>query len=138
MIGKTIGKYRFVEELKRGGLGTVYKAIDETLEREVAIKVLNPELNDSELMKHFQAEATTLARLHHSDIATIHEFQRADSDLLMVTELVHGETLEQLADRCGRCRRSGPRIWWPRCSAPSNMRTAPASFTAISSPQASW
>jgi protein kinase-like protein len=101
MIGKTIGKYRFVEELKRGGLGTVYKAIDETLEREVAIKVLNPELNDSELMKHFQAEATTLARLHHPDIATIHEFQRADSDLLMVTELVHGETLEQLADRCG-------------------------------------
>jgi serine/threonine-protein kinase len=101
MIGKTIGKYRFVEELKRGGLGTVYRAIDETLEREVAIKVLNPELNDSELMKHFQAEATTLARLHHPDIASIHEFQRADSDLLIVTELVHGEALEQLANRCG-------------------------------------
>ena len=44
MIGKTIGKYRFVEELGRGPLGTVYKAIDETLDREVAVKVLNPEL----------------------------------------------------------------------------------------------
>ncbi len=70
MIGKTIGKYRFVEELGRGPLGIVYKAIDETLDREVAVKVLNPELSNSELMKHFQTEATTLARLHHSDIAT--------------------------------------------------------------------
>src|SRR6476620_4709365 len=101
MIGKTIGKYRFVEELGRGPLGTVYKALDETLDREVAIKVLNPELSNSELMKHFQTEATTLARLHHSDIATIHEIQRTDTDLLMVTEFVKGETLEHLSERCG-------------------------------------
>lgn len=101
MIGKTIGKYRFVEELGRGPLGVVYKAIDETLDREVAIKVLNPELGNSELMQHFQSEATTLARLHHADIATIHEFQRSDADLLMVMEYVKGETLEQLAQRCG-------------------------------------
>lgn len=101
MIGKTIGKYRFVEELGRSPLGSVYKAIDETLDREVAIKVLNPELTNSELMKHFQTEATTLARLHHSDIATIHEFSRSDTDLLMVTELVKGETLEQLSQRLG-------------------------------------
>jgi serine/threonine-protein kinase len=101
MIGKTIGKYRFVEELGRGPLGTVYKAIDETLDREVAIKVLNPELSNSELMKHFQTEATTLARLHHSDIATIHEIHRTDTDLLMVMEFVKGETLDHLAERCG-------------------------------------
>jgi eukaryotic-like serine/threonine-protein kinase len=101
MIGKTIGKYRFLEELARGPLGTVYKATDETLDREVAVKVLNPELTNSELMKHFQTEATTLARLHHSDIATIHEIQRTDTDLLMVTEFVKGETLEHLSERCG-------------------------------------
>src|SRR6476469_3268801 len=101
MIGKTIGKYRFVEELGRGPLGTVYKATDETLDREVAVKVLNPELSNSELMKHFQTEATTLARLHHSDIATIHEIQRTDTDLLMVMELVKGETLKHLSQRCG-------------------------------------
>ena len=101
MIGKTIGKYRFVEELGRGPLGTVYKAVDETLDREVAIKVLNPELSNSELMKHFQTEATTLARLHHSDIATIHEIHRTDTDLLMVMEFVKGETLDHLAERCG-------------------------------------
>src|SRR5262245_2727816 len=101
MIGKTIGKYRFVEELGRGALGNVYKAVDETLDREVAVKVLNPELSNSELMKHFQAEATTLARLHHSDISTIHEIHRTDTDLLMVMEFVKGETLEQLSQRCG-------------------------------------
>ena len=101
MIGKTIGKYRFVEELGRGPLGIVYKATDETLDREVAIKVLNPELSNSELMTHFQTEATTLARLHHSDIATIHEIHHSDSDLLMVMEFVKGETLEHLSERCG-------------------------------------
>ena len=101
MIGKTIGKYRFVEELGRGPLGIVYKATDETLDREVAVKVLNPELSNSELMKHFQTEATTLARLHHSDIATIHEIHRTDTDLLMVMEFVKGETLEHLSQRCG-------------------------------------
>lgn len=101
MIGKTIGKYRFLEELGRGPLGTVYKATDETLDREVAVKVLNPELGNTELMNHFQTEATTLARLHHSDIATIHEIQRTDDDLLMVMEFVNGETLEHLSHRCG-------------------------------------
>ena len=101
MIGRTIGKYRFLERLGRGGMGTVYKAVDETLDREVAIKVLNPELSDSEVMRRFRAEATTLAKLNHPEIATIYEIFRSDDDLLMVMELVRGETLDQLAQRCG-------------------------------------
>ena len=101
MIGKTFGKYRFVEKLGRGGMGTVYKAVDETLDREVAVKVLNPELADDEVMKRFRAEATTLARLNHPEIATIYEISYADAELLMVMELVRGETLDQLAQRSG-------------------------------------
>jgi serine/threonine protein kinase len=101
MIGRTIGKYRFVEELGHGPLGKVYKAIDETLDREVAVKVLDPELSNSELMAQFQAEATTLARLHHADIAAIHEIQHTGTEILMVTEYVKGESLEHLSQRCG-------------------------------------
>jgi serine/threonine-protein kinase len=63
--------------------------------------VLNPDLQDSEVMKRFRAEATTLARLNHPEIATIHEIHRSDTDLLMVMELVRGETLDQLSQRSG-------------------------------------
>jgi serine/threonine-protein kinase len=101
MLGKTIGKYRFVEKLGRGGMGTVYKAVDETLDREVAVKVLNPGLADDTIMTRFRAEATTLAKLNHPEIATIYEIYRSEADLLMVMELVRGETLDQLSQRCG-------------------------------------
>ena len=101
MIGKTIGKYRIVGPLGRGGMGTVYKAVDETLDREVAIKVLNPELADTDIMKRFRAEATTLAKLNHPEIATIYELFRSDTELLMVMEFVRGETLDRLSERSG-------------------------------------
>jgi hypothetical protein len=101
MIGRTIGKYRIVDKLGKGGMGTVFRAVDETLERDVAVKVLNPELTDSDVMKRFRAEATTLAKLNHPEIATIHEIYRSGSDLLMVMELIRGETLDQLSLRSG-------------------------------------
>jgi predicted Ser/Thr protein kinase len=102
MIGNTIGKYRIVGQIGRGGAGIVYKAIDETLHREVAIKTLNPDLANSEVMKRFRAEATILAKLNHPHIATIYELLRSDADLLMVMEFVRGETLDKLLERIGR------------------------------------
>jgi predicted Ser/Thr protein kinase len=101
MIGQVIGKYRIVGQLGRGGTGTVYKALDETLNREVAIKILNPDLANAEMLKRFQAEATILARLNHPQIATIFELFRSDTDLLMVMEFVRGETLDKLSTRVG-------------------------------------
>ncbi|HSC27111.1 MAG TPA: protein kinase [Vicinamibacterales bacterium] len=101
MIGTTVGKYRVVDRLGRGGMGTVYKAVDETLDREVAIKVLNPDLNDSEVLKRFRAEAVTLARLNHPGIATLYELHRHEDDLLMVMEFVRGETFHDLSERLG-------------------------------------
>ena len=82
-------------------MGVVYKAVDEMLEREVAIKVLNSEFGDAAILKRFRAEAVTLARLNHPGIATIYELHRQQDELLMVMEFVRGETLHELADRLG-------------------------------------
>ena len=101
MTGQTIGKYRIEERIGRGGMGTVYRATDETLHREVALKVLNAELNDPEIARRFRAEAVTVARLSHPGIATIYELFQHDGQWLMVMEFVRGETLERLVSRSG-------------------------------------
>ncbi|HET7217973.1 MAG TPA: serine/threonine-protein kinase [Vicinamibacterales bacterium] len=101
MIGTTVGKYRIIDKLGRGGMGTVYKAVDETLDREVAIKVLNHDLTDADVLKRFRAEAVTLARLNHPGIATIFELHQQQDDLLMVMEFVRGETFHDLSNRMG-------------------------------------
>src|SRR5262245_7974227 len=101
MVGSTIGKYRVVEQLGRGGMGTVYKAVDETLDRDVAIKMINAELLSPEALLRFRGEAVTLAKLNHPRIAAIHELARQDHDLLMVMEYVNGETCEKLLARTG-------------------------------------
>ncbi len=101
MIGQTIGKYRITGRLGRGATGIVYRAVDETLDREVAIKVLNPDLANPDIIKRFRVEATTLARLNHPEIATIYELLPSGTDLLMVMELVRGETLDELQGRVG-------------------------------------
>src|SRR5947209_17901383 len=101
MVGRKLGKYHIVETLGRGGMGTVYKAIDETLDREVAIKILNPDLMDSETVKRFRHEAVTLAKLNHPRIAHVYELSREGDSMLMVMEYVRGETFEKLSTRSG-------------------------------------
>jgi serine/threonine-protein kinase len=87
--------------LGRGATGTVYRAVDQTLEREVAIKVMNRDLTQPTSITRFRSEATILAKLNHPDIATVFELLEADGDVLMVMELVRGESLERLAERVG-------------------------------------
>ncbi len=101
MIGQNIGKYRVLDRIGRGGMGTVYRAVDETLHREVAIKVLNAELNDPSVARRFRAEAVTVARLNHPGIATVYELFQHEGQWLMVMEFVRGETLEALVTRKG-------------------------------------
>jgi serine/threonine-protein kinase len=101
MVGQNIGKYRVLDRVGRGGMGTVYRAIDETLHREVAIKVLNAELNDEAVARRFRAEAVTVARLNHPGIATVYELFQHEGEWLMVMEFVRGETLEALIKRKG-------------------------------------
>ena len=101
MVGRKLGKYHIVETLGRGGMGTVYKAVDETLDREVAIKILNPDLLDAETAERFRREAITLAKLNHPRIAHVYELTRDGDSMLMVMEYVRGETFEKLSTRSG-------------------------------------
>lgn len=103
MIGSVVGNYRIVERLGDGGMGAVYRAVDEMLDREVAIKVLKPELaRNAQLIERFRQEAVALARLNHPRIATLHGLERHAESFLMIMEYVRGDTLEAIVQRSGR------------------------------------
>ena len=97
MIGKTLSHYTILEEITRGELQTVYRARDEKLHREVALKVLPPELvKESERRQRFVQEAAAAAALEHPHIAVIHEIDEADGMIFIAMELLRGKSL---ADR---------------------------------------
>jgi serine/threonine-protein kinase len=99
-----IGHYELGELLGEGGIGRVYAGFDTVLQREVAIKSLRPELlSDSNFVARFHAEATSLARLNHPNITTVHALIPDGRNLYMVMERVRGETLEDVIKR-----RNGP------------------------------
>ena len=97
MIGQTIGHYRILEKVATGGMGVVYLARDEQLERDVAVKVLpSGTFTDEDTRRHFRKEATALARLNHPHIETVYDFGTQDGVDFLVMEYVPGKTL---ADR---------------------------------------
>ena len=101
MPGTAVGKYRITGSLGRGASGIVYKAVDESLGRDVALKILNRAIAESETCKRFHNEAAVLASLNHPGLATIYDLFTSGTELVMVMELVRGETLEQLCARVG-------------------------------------
>ena len=102
MIGHVVGSYKITEKIGEGGMGAVFKGIDLMLEREVAIKMLRPELaSQPQVVERFRSEAVTLAKLNHPNIATLFSFLRQGEDFFMVMEFVRGQTLENLIRRSG-------------------------------------
>lgn len=96
--GTRLGEYEIVEPLGRGGMGQVYRARDARLQRDVAIKIVHPELVDEESLARFRREAHVLASLCHPHIAGVHELDEVDGTSFIVMELVSGQTLaERLA-----------------------------------------
>jgi len=96
LIGQTISHYRMIERIGAGGMGEVYRARDEHLDREVAIKVLPQRtLIDEHARKLLHKEAVTLSKLNHSHIATIYDFDTQQGLDFLVMEYVSGETLSQ-------------------------------------------
>ena len=94
-VGQRFGRYRIEEEIGAGGMGVVYRAYDEKLERDLAIKVLTPGvLNDEAARKRFRNEARILSRLNHPCIQTIHDFDAFEGQDYLVSELVPGLSLD--------------------------------------------
>jgi serine/threonine protein kinase/tetratricopeptide (TPR) repeat protein len=96
MIGQTLGHYLIVEEIGAGGMGVVYRAHDEQLDRDVALKVLPADLlADEAARKRFRNEALALAKLNHPNIETVHEFASERNLDFLVMELIHGVPLSK-------------------------------------------
>jgi len=90
-----LSHYRLIERIGAGGMGIVYRAHDEQLDRDVAIKVLpRGSLTDEVARKRFRKEALALARLNHPNVATVHEFGSDDGVDFLVTEYIAGMTMD--------------------------------------------
>lgn len=92
--GEMLGHYRIVDQVGSGGMGIVFRAHDERLDRDVGLKVLPPGvLGDEAVRRRFRREALALAKLNHPNIATIHDFDNSDGTDFLVMEYVCGVTL---------------------------------------------
>jgi serine/threonine protein kinase len=97
LIGQTLTHFKITAKLGEGGMGEVYRAEDTKLKREVALKVLPPELAGSqERLERFQREAETLAALDHPNIVTIYSVEHAEDVHFLTMQLVEGKPLSEL------------------------------------------
>jgi serine/threonine-protein kinase len=106
MIGTLLnGRFRLEERVGSGGMSTVYRAFDETLERWVAIKLLQADIRgDDDQIERFRREARAVARLNHPHVVTVIDAGEDDGAPYIVFEYIAGETLKD------RIRRMGPRL----------------------------
>jgi eukaryotic-like serine/threonine-protein kinase len=98
--GRKVGRYEIREEIGRGGMAVVYRAVDTVLRREVALKVLHPHLaSHFESRERFEREARAVALLHHPAILEIYDYSgEGGEDVFLVMELVRGTTLRRFLE----------------------------------------
>jgi serine/threonine protein kinase len=102
MIGTQVGNYLIEEKLGEGGMGTVYRALEVQLERQVAIKVLNPDLaRNQSIVERFRAEARAQANLMHPNIAVLYAFLVQDGNAMMVMEYIDGQNIQDIVRQHG-------------------------------------
>jgi len=101
--GSLIGNYQIEALLGQGGMGVVYEAIQLSLHRRVALKVITPELSRNDrFQERFRREARSQAALDHPNVVTVHDFGDADGQLYISMQLVKGPSLKDLVQRdCG-------------------------------------
>jgi len=97
--GVRLGAYEIVAPLGSGGMGEVWRARQERLGREVAIKVLPPDaVSDADRMRRFEVEARSASALNHPAILVVHDFGSEGGISYLVTELLSGRTLREVLD----------------------------------------
>ncbi len=101
MIGKDLSHYRILEKLGAGGMGEVYVAEDTKLHRNVALKILPPEMATEERRHRFEREAQAIAALNHPNIVTIYSVEETEGVHFITMELVKGKTLTELIPKKG-------------------------------------
>ena len=95
-IGSIVGQYEIIERIGRGGMATVYRGRHTRLNRDVAIKVLHPMLNDDDsFLRRFSREAQLVAQLEHPHIVPIYDFAEHEHQPYLVMRLVEGDTLKE-------------------------------------------
>jgi non-specific serine/threonine protein kinase len=102
LTGRTLGHYRIVEQIGAGGMGVVYRAHDDRLDRDVAIKVLPEEVAERpDRLARFEQEVKSLAGLNHPNIVTVFSVEEADGTPFFAMELVEGDSLAQTLPTAG-------------------------------------
>jgi hypothetical protein len=100
LTGTRLGQYEIVERLGGGGMAVVYRAVQQPLGREVALKALSSELfQDDGFVKRFETEAKTLAKLDHPNILPIYDFEVIDGNAFLTMPLIRGGTLRDVLNR---------------------------------------
>jgi eukaryotic-like serine/threonine-protein kinase len=103
-IGQTVGQYLITASLGEGAMGKVFRGRDTQLNRDVAIKVLRPEISSRpDLVERFRNEAMTLASLHHGNICSVYAFVEHAGQHAMVLQHLEGKPLEDVLREQGRC-----------------------------------
>src|SRR3989338_8964165 len=102
MVGHKLGHYRILEKIGAGGMGEVYRAHDEQLDRDVALKVLPPSsFSDPAARVRLLREARTASKLNHPHVCTIHEVGEAEGQAYIAMEYIEGQRLDRVTPREG-------------------------------------
>jgi serine/threonine-protein kinase len=100
--GQSLRHYRLVEKIGEGGMGVVWRATDTRLNRDVALKLLSPEIeHDAGRSQRLEREARAVAALNHPNIVTIHSIDECDGRRFLVMELARGVTLDRVVAEGG-------------------------------------